>query len=381
MNATFRFALFIFFAISIYSLLNFYFIRKHKNLLTARSLPVILLRLMLVTIIMAPVATFVFSFQEMPLMAAITGFTGYSWLAFLFLFLVIHGIADVILFILEKTGMVPSRHLAGRVLAITMTISISVLIYGYYEAADLKIERMTVNSPRLSPPGKKIKILQLSDVHFSPIISVPMARRIRDLVKRERPDLILCTGDLLDHAIRNSTEIVEILRELRPPLGKYAVTGNHEFIAGIKHSEKFIAASGFTLLRNRSVVVGRSLTLAGVDDLSAAQFGVIVDRPENEVLRGADRSHFTILMKHQPRIESESLSLMDLQLSGHTHDGQIFPFVMVVKLLFPHISGTYPLAEGTLLHVNRGTGTWGPPIRFLAWPEATIITLIGESKK
>ena len=373
MQNTLMFAVFITVVITVYSLLNYYFIKKHRNVLTGRSLPVILLRMVIFTIILTPVATTFFSYKGIPFWAAITGFTGYSWLAFLFLFLMIHGAADIILFIAERAGFVPPRYMAREVFIVTLIISISLLGYGFYEARQIRIERITVATPKLPAGVDRVRIVQLSDIHFSPMISVVTAKKIRVLVENERPDIIVSTGDFLDRAIFNSDEVARVMRGMKAPLGKYAITGNHEFIAGVSTSVAFIEKSGFTMLRDRGVTVKNLLNLVGVDDITADRFGEHRTGSEEAALRSVPRELYTVLLKHQPRVSEANTSLYDLQLSGHTHAGQIFPFTMMVRLVFPYICGMYTVNDNTRVYVSRGTGTWGPPVRFLAPPEITVI--------
>jgi predicted MPP superfamily phosphohydrolase len=380
MNNSVRFILFITMAITFYSLLNFYFIRKHQSVMTLRSLPTIMLRLALATLILTPVATIVFTMNELPLWAAITGFTGYSWMAFLFLFLVIHGTADIALYAAEKAGLAPSKNTGRAVFAATLAVSALVMLYGFYEAGNITARRLTLPAPGLGG-GKPLRIVQISDVHFSPIISTATAKKICALVGREEPDIIVSTGDLLDRAIRKSDEVARVMSTLSAPLGKFAVTGNHEFYAGLDYSARFTAAAGFTLLRNEAVTPAPGLVIAGVDDPAGAQTGIMPDTSETGVLASARDAGFTVLLKHQPRIIRENIPLFDLQLSGHTHGGQIFPFTGLVKIAFPYICGLYDLGDETRLYVNRGTGTWGPPIRFLAPPEITVIDLIPGAPK
>lgn len=375
MYNTIMFIIFITVVISIYSLLNYYFLRKQQSILTTRSLPAILLKLVLFTIILTPVATIVFSRNEIPVLAAFTGFTGYSWLAFLFLFLVIHGLVDIILFGLEKAGFIPPKYMAKEIFIITMLISVSVLTYGFFEAKQIQIKKVTIETNKLPAEIKKLKIVQISDVHFSPLISVNTAKKIYKLVMSQNPDLIVSTGDLLDIAIRNYEEVAKVMRKLQAPMGKYAVTGNHEFIADIKYSEEFTKKAGFKMIRNKTVSVSNILNLAGVDDLSAARFGVFNLPKESEIFKGIDTNKYTILLKHQPRVEINNTNKYDLQLSGHTHAGQIFPFTLLVRIVFPYLKGMYQINESTKLYVNVGTGTWGPPIRFLVPPEITVIEL------
>lgn len=372
------FIIFISAVIIIYSLLNYYFIKKHRNILTGRSLPAAIFRLLLATIILAPVATMFFSYKGIPLWAAITGFTGYSWLAFLFLFLVIHGTADIVLFIAEKSGFIPPGYMAREILAVTLIISVSVLGYGIHEAGNISIERVRIKTDKLPPYVKSLKILQLSDIHFSPLISTETAVKIKQIAESEKPDLIVSTGDFLDRTIRNHEEVSSVMRSINAPSGKYAITGNHEFITGLEESLPFIDKSGFTMLRNRSVTVA-GINLVGVDDVSADRFGDYKRVPEKVILNASQNGLYTILLKHQPRIDKDAESLFDLQLSGHTHGGQIFPFTLLVKLQFRYLCGLYNLENGRLLYVSRGTGTWGPPVRFLSRPEVTVIELMHKN--
>lgn len=374
MRSPLSFFIFISITITIYSLMNYYFIKKHRNILTGKSLPSILLRLLLVTVILTPVATIFFSQTGVPLWAAITGFTGYSWLAFLFLFLVIHGLADIVLYITEKAGFIPPGYMAREVLAGTLILSISVLAYGFYEADTPRIERYVVETEKLPADVKNLKIMQVSDIHFSPLISVEKAKVIKKIAEQEKPDIIVSTGDFLDRSIRNSDDVAGVMKSIEAPMGKYAITGNHEFITGVDESVQFIEQSGFTMLRNRAVTVS-GVNLAGVDDYSGRRLGYYSEAEENRLLTISENGLYTILLKHQPRVSKGSLGRFDLQLSGHTHGGQIFPFTLLVKLTFPYICGEYDLGNGSRLYVSRGTGTWGPPVRFIAAPEVTIIEL------
>jgi predicted MPP superfamily phosphohydrolase len=162
-------------------------------------------------------------------------------------------------------------------------------------------------------------------------------------------------------------------------LGKYAVTGNHEFISGIEYSTDFITKCGFRLIRNSLVNVRTDLNIAGIDDPTGRRFLKTEKNIHEETfMSGINPGKYTILLKHQPKINKKATRFFDLQLSGHTHGGQIFPFTLAVKLAFPYIYGLYSINDNTTLYVSRGTGTWGPPIRFLAPAEITVITLLPE---
>jgi predicted MPP superfamily phosphohydrolase len=195
-------------------------------------------------------------------------------------------------------------------------------------------------------------------------------------VKEAQPDLLVSTGDLVDGQLNSMAEAIVQFRDIRPRFGKYAVTGNHEFYAGIDDAIDFITRSGFILLRGEVATAAGVIDIAGVDDPTIRRLGVHGGLSDREVLSLGGGDRFTILLKHQPLVENDAPGAFDLQLSGHTHRGQIFPFSLITSRFFPHHSGNFPLANDALLHVSRGTGTWGPPIRFLSPPEIMVIDLI-----
>jgi predicted MPP superfamily phosphohydrolase len=186
------------------------------------------------------------------------------------------------------------------------------------------------------------------------------------------------TGDLVDAQINHLPGLAGMLRDVTAKYGKYAIMGNHEYYAGPETSRAFIRECGLTLLRDDVAATG-PITIVGVDDRTAVQLHVGHPSSEKELLSGLPRDKFILFLKHQPRIDPNTIGLFDLQLSGHTHKGQIFPFTLLTRMAFPLNAGDYDLGKGSLLHVSRGTGTWGPPIRFLARPEVTIIELVRKA--
>jgi hypothetical protein len=195
-------------------------------------------------------------------------------------------------------------------------------------------------------------------------------------VRQAEPDLLVSTGDLLDGQIDNMMSSADLLRDIRPKYGKIAVTGNHEFFAGIEKALEFHQQAGFLVLRGEALTLAGLINIAGMDDSTGERFGLYKNINEKAMLAKLPKETFTLLLKHRPVLDTESLGLFDLQLSGHTHRGQIYPFVLLTRLVFPYHSGYYDLPKDSRLYVNRGAGTWGPPIRFLSPPEVTVIDLI-----
>jgi predicted MPP superfamily phosphohydrolase len=199
-------------------------------------------------------------------------------------------------------------------------------------------------------------------------------------VKKADPDLFLSTGDLVDGQINNLVGLAELFLEIRPRFGKFAITGNHEFYAGLAHSLEFTRRAGFTPLRGESLTVGGLINLAGIDDPAGKGFGLYREASEKDLLSKLPREKFTILLKHRPEVERTALGFFDLQISGHTHKGQIFPFRLLTRIFYPYYGGSFPISPQASLHVSRGSGTWGPPIRFLTPPEVTVYELLPANK-
>jgi len=189
-----------------------------------------------------------------------------------------------------------------------------------------------------------------------------------------KPDIVVVDGDLVDGNVREVEPLLPVLTSLRAPLGVWAVTGNHEWYAGIDRSLQLFKDAGYTVLRDRWAVVAPGLVFAGVDDLTARrQFG-LSDHPVEKALAGRPAGA-TILLSHSPlKAEAAAAAGAGLMLSGHTHDGQIWPFGYLVRFVYPLLGGRYEV-NGMTAIVCRGTGTWGPRMRLWLPSEIVRITL------
>lgn len=311
-------------------------------------------------------------------------YLAYFWMAALFLYFCSSLLFDLAGLVTRSAGRLSGLELtaylvpARTAFLVSAGLSLVLCLYGYFEARDIRTERVRIETAKLPAGTDRLTIVQISDVHLGLIVRGRRLAKMLDIVKSEKPDIFISTGDLVDAQINHLEGLAEQLRAVRAPCGNYAITGNHEYYAGLDKALDFTRRAGFRVIRNEAVEAG-PITLAGVDDRTAVQLNLARPLSEKELLEKLPRDRFTLFLKHQPRMEQSSFGLFDLQLSGHTHKGQIFPFTLLVWQRFPMIAGDYDLGKGSRLHVSRGTGTWGPPIRFLSPPEVTVIELVRKA--
>lgn len=374
--------------LAIYGLLHAYlFLRLYRSFsLKGKSL--IFTAAFMLFMIAAPVLVRLLEHGGYEQLAVTVAWPAYLWMGMLF-------IVNVLLLLLDC-----SRYIAwvtcrifrfpfsnSTVLRLTteaaLILTCFISIYAFYEARSIKTEYLVMPSPKIPAATGKVRIVQISDVHLGLIGGQERLKAILKLVQEARPDVLVSTGDLVDgrlglteHAA-DSDPLAKMLSEVKTSHGKFAILGNHEVYAGIDHSVAFTRSSGFTLLRSQNQDILPFLSIVGVDDPAVSRIVPATSiPPEDAVLKKMGEDKFRILLKHRPLIAKKSDGLFDLQLSGHTHQGQIFPFNFLVRLQFPYTSGTISTPSNSTLHVSRGSGTWGPPLRFLAPPEVTVIDLV-----
>ena len=241
------------------------------------------------------------------------------------------------------------------------------------------IARVRVALPNLPDEFHGFRIAQITDLHIGQIVRAPVVRRVVDMVMAEQPDAIVITGDLVDGPFTSNLQDMGMLNKLSAPHGVYAVTGNHEYYAGLDLWLETVRGFGQTVLMNDHRVIeknGARLLMAGVNDPHRVDWTDAVHRVNmTEALAGAPPCDVKILLAHRPQSVFEaSRAGIDLQLSGHTHGGQYVPGNLLVRLREPYVSGLH-FHDQTWIYVSRGAGQWGPPIRLGAPAEVPIITL------
>jgi len=312
--------------------------------------------------------------------------TGYIWGGFIFLFFSFSIPVEILKFcmrgveVISKQNILVSKIFPYLAFYFPLILSITANVYGYFEARKIKIEHITVTTPKFPSGISRVRIVQVSDIHYGATVGRRWVEKIFSIVQGLKPDILVSTGDMIDSTYSDPDFLKRIVSGVKARLGKFAVTGNHEFYAGIEKSVKYHQECGFRVLRHEMVCVDGILNLIGVDDDENRRLGE-KDTEFSNLFKGeACEGKFNILLKHKPFSEKSLAGNIDLQLSGHTHGGQIFPWSLVVRLVYGSGPGLRILPDGNFIYVSRGTGVWGPPVRVLSPPEITVIDIIHGNK-
>lgn len=293
-----------------------------------------------------------------------------NWMGVMFLLLTMLLAVDV----LTVGGWAFSRiapEMRGAAAIVAMLLAVVALIQGMRPPVVTEHE---VRLPGLPKERDGIVLVAISDLHLGSMIGGAWMRRLIARLNGLKPDVVVVVGDLVDSEVGALEPLLPVLRTLRAPLGVWAVTGNHEYYAGLDRSISLLEAAGYSVLRDRSAEIAPGLVIAGVDDLGARrQFGG--NDQALQLALGKRPPGAVILLSHSPVQAEKAASLgAGLMLSGHTHNGQIWPFNYLVRLSTRLVGGRYEI-DGMTVIVGRGTGTWGPRMRLWKPSEILRITL------
>ncbi len=256
------------------------------------------------------------------------------------------------------------------VLIFILTV-ISVLNSAY----NRKIKEITLNYSDLPKDLENFSIVHLSDIHLGKLSTHKWFQKIVDEVNNLNPDLIVITGDLIDEDISDSEEYCSELKRLKSTFGIFAVPGNHEYYAGINKFRNLADEAGISVLINSNKKINASLSIIGLDESSSKRMEGIGPKIDNAFEGLDENTEFKILMNHQPTLFNEAVKNgVNLQLSGHTHSGQLIPIYFLVRLLYKYPYGLYS-ENNSYIYTTSGTGTWGPPMRLCSRSEIVKITL------
>lgn len=255
------------------------------------------------------------------------------------------------------------------------------LAWGYAEARRVpRVRRLDVQLPRLGAGLDGLRVALITDTHYGPLDRARWSARVCETVNTLEADLVCHTGDIADGTAERRRAQATPLATVRATHARVYVTGNHEYYSEAQGWVDLMDELGWEPLRNRHVLLergGDTLVVAGVDDVTAESSGLAGHRAHlTGALDGADPDLPVLLLAHQPKfIDRATAAGIDLQLSGHTHGGQIWPFHHLVRLDQPALAGLSRHGTRTLLYTSRGTGFWGPPFRVFAPSEITLLVL------
>ncbi|MFC9254590.1 metallophosphoesterase [Amycolatopsis thailandensis] len=270
---------------------------------------------------------------------------------------------------------------AGIVSGVVLAAFVALAAYGMAEARRVpRLKELDVVLPRLGAGLDGLRFAIITDTHFGPLNRTKWSEKVVEVVNELDADVVAHAGDLADGSVAKRAQQVAPLGKVRAKLGKFYITGNHEYFGEAQAWLDHMRDLGWEPLHNRHLPVsqgGDTLVFAGIDDPTGAASGLPGHGPDlPAALDGVAASTPVVLLAHQPKqVKQAAEAGIDLQISGHTHGGQIWPFHLLVRLDQPVLAGLSRHGERTQLYTSRGTGFWGPPLRVFAPSEITLLTL------
>jgi predicted MPP superfamily phosphohydrolase len=256
-------------------------------------------------------------------------------------------------------------------------LSCVLLIIGFINARIPRISHYSINTEKLNTNSKNTRIVAVSDVHLGTLIS---NRRLNSLVEKincQQPDIVLFAGDTFDEDIAPvvNNGLGKYFELIKSKYGVFAITGNHEYFGNVEKKIAYLREHGVTVLRDSTVLIDDVIYLVGRDDRQSVSFTGKKRKSISELLTNIDKSKPIVLLDHQPfKLNESAENGIDLQISGHTHNGQMWPFNYITKAIYELSSG-YKLIGKTHFIVSNGYGTWGPPVRLGNRPEILVIDI------
>lgn len=308
---------------------------------------------------------------------------GSYWLAAMFYILLIAGIVKIIRFVDKWTGFIPAglkENMAGIPVVglVVLGLVAAILIYGTWNARNFQVVRYDVTINKSAGSLKDLHVIMASDLHLGTIVNRGRLAAMVESINRLQPDLVLLPGDVIDEEVKPfiTQKMAEEFRRLKPQYGMFAVLGNHEYIGKQGDAAvRCLQEAGIHVLQDDYALVADHFYLVGRNDKEMKNFTGKERKSLASVMEGVDKAFPVILLDHEPsQLKEAEEQGVDLQLSGHTHRGQIFPNEFFTRKIYENDWGY--LRKGAFqLIVSSGFGTWGPPIRVGSTPEIVDITI------
>lgn len=352
MNKILQFLIFFVSFFSVYFLMHYYIYNRLSKVMVFKHLLIVFISLSITFPVSIIIEHIYYNFFTKILYALSA-----AWFGMIFFLLFGFLILDLVSLVWKI-----NYHIGGvAVIVIVLAISLISII----NAQNVQVTKIEV--PLVEMTKENLKIVQITDVHLGSVHNKDFLQKIVDKTKKLNPDIVVITGDLFDGTDGLSKDLILPLKNLS--IKAYFVTGNHENYLGKEKALKIISDAGITVLENKAVNI-KGIQIIGLSNPESE-----TDRSTKKLTEFSSELNISktkpkIVLYHQPIFQEGA----DLQLSGHTHDGQIFPFNLLVRISYKYIYGLYNI-NGAYLYTSAGAGTWGPPMRFLANPEIVEITL------
>jgi len=372
-----------FFAIvfSIYGLINYYIARRIISIIPEnfKNISVIIL----VFLILSYIIGRILENYWVSYLSDFLIWCGSFWIAvmfYTFLFLIV---IDLIRILNHFLHFLPSFITENPVktknfLAALISIFVFILIMGgFFTTKIINVRKYNIYINKKAGSLKSLNIVMASDLHLGTINGKMFAYKIVDKINKIVPDIILFAGDIIDEDIKPvlKDNVGEALFELKAKYGVYGITGNHEYIGGVNNAVNYLNAHKIQMLRDSSILIDNAFYLVGREDRSINRFTDKGRKELSELIKEVDKSLPIILMDHQPfHLEEAEQNGIDLQLSGHTHYGQLWPLNYIIKKIY-ELPWGYKVKGNTHYYVSCGAGGWGPPVRIGSLPEIVNIKL------
>lgn len=368
MNFSLKFIMFFLFVLVFWFLLNGYFLWRILTLpLFSSKVTKYIVIAVVLFLALSYILGRIFTHKGIDGFFSFLEVIGAVWMGVLFISTTYILFADILtLFGYFKSTSIYARYFA-------LIVSLFLIIFSFYQGMRtpvIKEVKVLTDNPSL----KKLKIVQLSDLHLGKIQGKKFLKKVVEKVDYQNPDIVVITGDIIDSDGKKEGKLKKIFKEIKAKIGVFAVLGNHEYYHGAHKNLKFFEESGITILRNENREILDGLILAGVDDLS---FKREFDQKEDFLQKALKerKKGYTILLSHSPlEVEKSAQFGVNLMLAGHCHNGQIWPFKFFSKIFYPYNYGIYKVKDMDLI-VTSGTGTWGPPMRLFRPNEIVVIEL------
>lgn len=303
---------------------------------------------------------------------------GAFWIAFMLYLLITVVLIDFVRILNHFFPFLPpfSQIMKFRLGLIVFSL-VSLLVFGgYINALWTNVNIVSLTIHKNVTGSKKVKILMASDIHLGALIGERREKHLLDIIQQQKPDLVLLCGDLVDGEIAPvlRKKLGRHIQEIKTPMGVYAITGNHEYIGGIKNTLPYLKSINIKMLMDETVTLPNGIQLVGRIDRAAGS-GLQGPKPLAELLTAIDSLKPVIVMNHQPyNLQEAADAKVDLHLSGHTHNGQLWPVIFMTKAMF-ELSWGYLKKGVTNFYVSSGYGSWGPPVRIGNRPEVVVFNL------